>query len=162
MASGDTLLIFHPYNAEAPASNYATLDTRNNVPTLDFDDTTDESGVFNSIMPQSYAATTGVDVKIKFMMETATSGNVVLTTAFEAEGTDMDSDSFASAQTATVAVSGTSGIEVTGTIQHTAGAQMDSVVAGSRFRLQVTRDADNASDTATGDLELTGVEIRET
>lgn len=39
---------------------------------------------------------------------------------------------------------------------------MDSLAAGEAFRLKVTRDADNASDTMAGDAELIGVEIKET
>lgn len=38
-------------------------------------------------------------------------------------------------------------------------ADMDSVAKGEKFRLKITRDA--ASDTATGDLELHAVEVRE-
>ena len=45
-------------------------------------------------------------------------------------------------------------------IAFTDGVDMDSVAAGERFRIKITRDA--ASDTATGDAELTGIEIRET
>ena len=37
---------------------------------------------------------------------------------------------------------------------------IDSVTAGDGFRLKITRDANNASDTMTGDAELIAVEIR--
>jgi hypothetical protein len=42
MASGDTLLIFHPMNYEPPSSGYATPDNRNGRPCLDFDGITQE------------------------------------------------------------------------------------------------------------------------
>ena len=45
MSSGDTLLIFNPLHNEPPASNPATLDTRNQHPILDFDAATNESAV---------------------------------------------------------------------------------------------------------------------
>ena len=48
------------------------------------------------------------------------------------------------------------------TITFTNGADMDSVVAGDPFRLKITRDADNGSDTAVGDAQLLYVEIKET
>ena len=58
MASGQTLLIFHPYNNEPPSSNYATLATRNQHAILQFDGATNESAVFSAVMPQHYAGTT--------------------------------------------------------------------------------------------------------
>jgi hypothetical protein len=37
---------------------------------------------------------------------------------------------------------------------------IDSVTAGDGFRLKINRDANNASDTMTGDAELIAVEVR--
>ena len=76
MASGDTLLIFTPLHNEPPATNPATLDTRNQHPVLDFDATTNEDAVFSAVMPRSYAATTGLTVYIHYAMSSATSGDV--------------------------------------------------------------------------------------
>ena len=76
MASGDTLIIFTPLANEPPTSNYATLDTRNNHPCLDFDASTNESAIFSGIMPQSYAGTTGITVYLHYAMSTATSGDI--------------------------------------------------------------------------------------
>lgn len=166
MASGDTLIIIdNPHSYAPPTANYATIDTRNTHKVLDFDDTTDEGAVFECVMPENYAGG-GVTVYPHFTMSSATTGNVVLTAAFERDadgGQDIDSDGFATAQSATIAVPGTSGIiESSNSISFTNGSQMDSVVAGDRFRLKVTRDADNASDTASGDLELLAIRIEET
>lgn len=163
MASGDTLIIFHPYNNEPPASAYATLDTRNAHVVLDFDDSTDESAVFSAIMPQNYAGTTGVTVYVHWAATTATSGDVIWAGQWERVNTDMDSDSFATAVTASAGTAnGTSGIITTTSFAFTDGAQMDSVAVGEVFRFKLYRDADNGSDTMTGDAEVRAVEIRET
>lgn len=165
MASGNTLaVVSNVHSYDPPASAYAQVDTRNGHRCLDFDDATDESAVFSLVMPQHYAGG-GISIYPHFAMTSATSGNVVLTVELERiadGGQDLDSDGFAAAVSATIAVPGTSGVvESSSTIALTDGAQMDSVAAGDAFRLRITRDADNASDTATGDLELIRVEIRE-
>ena len=164
MASGDTLLVFHPYNNEPPSSNYATLDTRNSRPCLDFDATTNESAVFSAVMPQHYAGTTGVTVYIHYAMSSAEADTVDWDAAFELVGDqdlDVDGDSFAAVNsTDNTTVPGTSGLVDIISIAFTDGADMDSVTAGDGFRLKVTRDA--ASDDAAGDAELFWVEIRET
>ena len=164
MASGDTLLIFHPYNNEPPASNYATLDTRNSHPCLDFDATTNESAVFSSVMPQHYAGTTGVTVYIHYAMSSATSDTVDWDAAFELIGDqdlDIDGDSFAAVNSVDdTTVPGTSGLVDIVSIAFTDGADMDSVTPGDSFRLKITRDA--SSDDAAGDAELYKIEVRET
>jgi len=57
-------------------------------------------------------------------------------------------------------VSATSGIVVITNITFTDGADMDSVAVGELYRIKITRDV--ANDTAAGDAELLGVEIKET
>jgi len=164
MASGQTLVEFHPYNNEPPAANYATLDTRNNRPCLDFDPTTNESAVFSGVMPQHYAGTTGVTVLIHYAMSTATADTIDWDAAFELVGDqdlDVDGDDFAAVNSVDdTTVPGTSGLVDVVSIAFTDGADMDSVAAGDGFRLKITRDA--ASDDAAGDGELFWVEIRET
>lgn len=163
MASGNTLNIFTPAANEPPSSSYATLDTRNGHPVLDFDAASDESAVFTSVLPRHYAGG-GLTITLIWSATSATTGDVVWNTAIERmdTGTDTDADSFATANAATATTSGTSGAPIYTTIAHTSGAQMDSLAAGEAFRLKVTRDADNASDTMTGDAELIAVEIKET
>lgn len=164
MASGDTLLIFHPYNNEPVSSNYATLDTRNQHPCLDFDASTNESAVFSSVMPQSYAGTTGVTVYLHYAMSSATTNTVDWDVAFERIGDqqlDIDGDSFAAVNSVdNTTVPGTTGLVDIVSVAFTNGSDMDSVAAGESFRLKVTRDATN--DDAAGDAELYKVEIRET
>jgi hypothetical protein len=164
MASGDTLLIFTPLHNEPPASNPATLDTRNAHPVLDFDATTNESAVFSAVMPRAYAGTTGVTVYIHYAMSSAVANTVDWDVAFERIGDqqlDIDADSFAAVNSVDdTTVPGTSGLVDIVSVAFTNGADMDSVAVGEGFRLKVTRDA--ASDDATGDAELIFVEIKET
>lgn len=163
MASGDTLLIFTPLHNEPPASNPATLDTRNAHPVLDFDASINEDAVFSAVMPRAYDGG-GVTVYLHYAMSSATSGDVDWDVAFERIGDqqqDIDSDSFAAAQSVdNTTVPGTSGNVDIASVAFTDGAQMDSVAGGEGFRIKVTRDATN--DTAAGDAELRFVELKET
>ena len=164
MASGNTLLIFTPLGNEPPAANYATFDVRNQHPCLDFDAATNESAVWTGIMPQHYAGTTGVTVLIHWAASTDTTDthHCYWDAGFElCAGLDMDSDSFAAVNSVdTDHCNATTGIETITSIAFTNGADMDSVIAGSLFRLIITRDA--ANDDMTGDAEVYAVEIRET
>lgn len=164
-ANVSTLItISNVHSYAPPTSNFATIDTRNSYKILDFDDTAVEAAVFTLIMPQSY---TGGSVMVipHFAMASATTGNVVIESAFERVGNefhDIDSDSFATANSATISVPSTSGfVKSSSAITHTAGSQMDGVLAGELFRLRITRNGASGSDTATGDMELLAIEIRE-
>ena len=163
MSAGDTLLIFTPLANEPPASNFATLDTRNLHPCLDFDATTNESAVFTGIMPRHYAGG-GITVYLHYAMSSAEADTIDWDAAFERIGDqqqDVDSDSFADVNSVdNTTVPGTSGLVDVVSIAFTDGADMDSVAAGEMFRLKITRDA--ASDDAAGDAELYAVELRET
>jgi hypothetical protein len=145
--------------SSTPASNFATLDTRNNHLVLDFDDTTEESIYITDVIPEGANLASGIAVNLYIMATTATSGNARFGVQFEKWGTDLDSDSFDTATEAHVAVSGTSGNEVVLTITCTA---LDSLAAGDRFRMRIYRDAtDTTNDTVTGDIELAFVEGRQ-
>lgn len=163
MASGDTLLIFRPQDGEAPSANFATFDTRNLHPVLDFDDTTNESTVFSAVMPRHYGGG-GLTVYLHYAMTTATADTIDWDAQFERIGDqqqDLDTDSFAAVQSVdNTTVPGTSGLVDIVSIAFTNGAQMDSVAVGEGFRMKVIRDATN--DDATGDGELRFVEIKET
>lgn len=152
---------FTPRDNEPPTANYATLDTRNSRPVLDFDTTTQEAAVFSAVLPNDYAGA-GVTIDIFCALTSATSGTVGWDVAFErtqASTDDIDSDSFATAQTVTaVTVPGTSGHVLKMSINVSNGADMDSIAAGELFRLRVRRDV--ANDTATGDAELLAVTLR--
>jgi hypothetical protein len=143
---------------QPPASNFATLDTRNSIAVLDFDAATDESAVFVGVIPEGASLGSGLKVFLHWMASTATSGNCRWGVQFEKSGTDLDTDSFDTATEAHSAANGTSGIETVTEITATA---IDSLAAGNRFRVKVFRNADDATnDTMTGDAELVAVEIR--
>jgi len=163
MASGDTLLIFHPYNNEPPTANYATLDTRNQHPVLDFDATTNETAIFSAVMPRNYAGG-GLTVYLHYAMTSAEADTVDWDVAFERIGDgvlDIDADSFAAVNSVdNTTVPATTGLVDIVNVTFTDGADMDSIAVGEAFRLSVTRDA--VSDDAAGDAELLAVEIKET
>lgn len=163
MASGSTLCTFEPNGARQPATNMGTFDRRNVHLVLDFDDTTVETVYFESFLPRNYAGG-GITATICWMATSATSGDVVWSISWERmdTGTDLDSDSFASEQTATATTSATSGKPTYTTIAFTNGAQIDSVSVGEKFRLQFRRNASAGGDTMTGDAELLGIELKET
>ena len=113
-------------------------------------------------MPKQYQGN-GIDVNLFFTMTSATSGDVDWKVSFERlAASDQDIDSaliYSSATTITdVAVPSVSGEIAVSTITVTSGSRMDNIVAGDMFSLKLTRDA--ATDTATGDAELLGVELR--
>lgn len=166
MASSDTLMVFVPMAYEPPATNYATLDTRNAHPVLDFDAAAaTEAAVWTGVLPNNYAGG-GITIYLHWAATSATSGNVIWQSAFEyiSDGSlDIDSDGFATAVTwGAAATSGTSGIVTVTSQAHTNGAQIDSIVVGASFRLKIERLGSNASDTMAGDAELVAVELRET
>lgn len=159
-----TLAFFNGSNAIYPSSNYATKDIRNIYPVLDFDDTTNESIYFVGIMPQQYRENTDIEVRIFFSMTSATSGDVDWSVDFErltSFDQDIDSSSFSdSTSTVDTAVPSNSGELAITSITVTAGDSIDNIVAGDMFAMRLTRGA--TTDTATGDAEVLGIEIRGT
>lgn len=151
--------VFNPLDNQPPAASYATIDTRNSILVLEYDDTADESAVFIGIVPEAASLGSGLIVKLHWMADTATSGTVRWGVQVERMNTDQDADSFDTAATTGTATSGTSGIISTTSITITT---IDSVVAGEPFRLKVYRDADGTSgtDNMTGDAQLVSVEVR--
>lgn len=166
MSSGDTLCVWTALHNEPPASAFATFDTRNAHPVLDFDGTTDEEAVFSAKLPRRYR-NGGVTVITTWMFTSATTGSLRVQTSFERiapADLDLDADSFATANSAGGSAPGTNGQTVEVSVAHANGSEMDSVVAGDLFRLKVRRDADGTSgtDDITTDAELLAVELKET
>ena len=154
-----TYAVFTPLDNQPPASNFATLDTRNSIAVLDFDASTDESAVFVGVIPEGASLGSGLKIRISWMATSATSGACRWGVQIERMNTDEDSDSFDTAATGGSTTNGTSGIVTTTEITVTT---IDSVAAGEPFRLKVFRDADGTSgtDDMTGDAELVAVEVR--
>lgn len=171
MASGDTLLILPAQAATPPGTTAATFDVlvgaatpAESVPVLDFDDSTDEHTDFICEMPQHYAGG-GLTCVIKYAAAAATNAVVwnlaIRRIADDAEDIDTTAHSYDyNAVTATVA-SAIGEVDYA-TITFTDGADMDSVAVGELFILRVRRDADNGSDTLSGDAMLISIEIKET
>lgn len=162
MASGNTLWVFLPAHNEPPSTNFAVLNVRNLHPMLDFSGTTNQSAVFSAVMPRHYAGG-GVTVYIHYST-VSTTGDIDWDIAFERIGDqqqDVDTDGFAAALSVdNTVVPGTTGLVDVVNVAFTNGAQMDSVAAGEMFRLKITRDA--ANDTNTGIANLHAIEIKET
>jgi hypothetical protein len=153
-----TLHLFTPRDNQPPATNFATLDTRNSILVLEFDAATEESAYFVGVVDDSMTLTNGLTVRLWWMADTATSGNVRWGVQFEKTGTDMDANSFDTNAQATSAANGTSGVESVASITITS---IDSLTAGDRYRLRVYRvAADATNDTMTGDAQLVAVELR--
>lgn len=166
MASGNFLKSWSPSSNEPPSASFATIDTRNGHVVLDFDGASDEEAVFSGVLPAHYSGG-GLTIDTYWAFTSATSGSLRVQTSIEridASSLDIDSDSFASANSAGGTAPGTSGQVIKVTTTHASGAEMDSLAAGEHFRLKIRRDADGTSgtDDITTDAELLAVVIKET
>lgn len=164
MASGDSLALFPPAANQPPNANYAALFVRNGHLVLAFDTTTQQTAIFQGVMPRNYGGG-GLTINLAWMAGTAISGTIGWDVTFErlnAANHDLDADAFATAQTVTAAtVDGTSGkVTVTSVAVAAGAAGTDSIAAGDAFRVRIRRDV--ANDNAAGDAHLLSVEIRET
>ena len=146
-----------PMTSQPPASAFATLDTRNSIALLDFDDTSAEGAFWVSIMPEGVVLTSGLIAKIHAMATTAVTGAYMLEVSVERMNTDTDSDSFDTVATGSSTTNATSGIITVTTINLTT---IDSIAAGDAYRVKIRRLPGDAADTMAGDLELVAVEIR--
>lgn len=166
MASGNIISVFAPLANEPPATIYATNDTRNSHPVLDFDGAADEEAVWTGYLPAYYAGG-GLTVDTWWAFTSATSGSLRVQAAVErmdVSSLDTDADSFAAFQSAGGTAPGTSGQVIKVTVTFTDGAQMDSVAVGELYRLKIRRDADGTSgtDDIATDAELFMVVVKET
>lgn len=156
------LLQCKPQDYEPTIADYATLDSRNAHPLLDFDDTVDEFAMWTLRLPEDYGGG-GLTVSTFWAFTSAIAGTLGIEAAIEfiaLSGLDIDADSFAAAQAATGVAPGTNGQVIQVDILFTDGGQMDSLTAGGLFRLRVNRDV--SVDTVAGDAELMHVTVKET
>jgi hypothetical protein len=160
--SNKTIAFFTALNNEPPATNFATLDTRNSHPVLDFDTTTQEAAKFRNIIPEGVSLLSGVNVIAQWAASTATTGTIGWDVAFEriaSNGIDIDADSFGTARTITaITVPSTAGITLTSSCSFTQAQLPSGLTNGNMYRLRIRRDV--ANDSASGDAELLGVEVR--
>lgn len=152
---------FLPGNAEYPASNFPqfSIDAQRR-PILGFDAATKETCYWTAIAPQSLTGT--LTAYIYYYMASATGGDVDVNVAVEAvtDGDAQDLDSASSFDTVN-AVDNTSVPTTQGYIDVISVplTNKDNIAAGDYFRISLDRDA--ADDTATGDMNVLGVEIRD-
>ena len=151
-----TYTVFTPNQNQPPATDFATLDTRNSILVLDFDDSDDESAIFVGVIPEAASLGSGLKIRLHWAA-IETSGDCVWDVSLERMNTDLDTDSFDTIASATAATNGTSGIL---TVTEITLTTIDSVTAGDGYRLKVTRNGTNVSDTMSDDAELVLVEVR--
>jgi hypothetical protein len=152
-----TIAIFTPRDNQPPESGFATLDTRNSIAILDFDDASTEGSIYVGVIPEAAVLTSGIIVSLRWMATTATSGNVRWSVSFERCNTDLDTDSFDTATAATATTNGTSGIV---TVTDITCTSIDSLAALDLYRVRVQRLGGDGADTMSGDAELVAVELR--
>lgn len=170
MASGNTLIVYTARDGVPSATAGAVhaisaggSSPAEGFPVLAYDSSTDETVDFIGVMPRNYAGG-GLTLTL-YWESTQTTGNVVWNAAFrrindDAVDTDTSHNYDYNAVTATTASA--AGEVDYATITFTNGSDMDSLAVGELFVLRITRDADNASDTLTGDAFLVAIEIKET
>ena len=160
-----TIAVFTPNSAEFPSANFPQITTIHSTgrrPVLAFDASTQETCMWTGVAPTTFTGTpTAV---IQYVMASATTGSVDFEVSLEAvtdgDATDLDTaESFDTVNSGSATVPGTAGHIDQKSISL---ANLDGMVAGDYYRLKVSRDADDAvNDTATGDLYLLGVELRD-
>jgi hypothetical protein len=149
-----------PLNNQPPTSSFATVDTRNAIAVLDFDDgATNESSIFLFVLPENANVSSGLKVRIHWMATSATSGNCRWGVQF-ADLSDQDIDSYAF-DTATEVSTATSATSGNITVTEITATAIDGISAAKPYALKVYRDSsDTTNDTMTGDAELVAVEVR--
>lgn len=148
-------------SANLPDNNYAqmnrTMGTLYPYYTLAFDASTDESAFWQIFLP-SDGVTTDVVIDLHWRA-TATSGNVVWSSSIGviAAGDTIDIASWDDTASTTVAADGTANATSVDSITH---SSLGSSPASGCLVVKLFRDADNGSDTMTGDAELMGAVVR--
>lgn len=160
MATGTIILPIAPGNFDA--TNTPGFAKFNSKPRILFDDTTDEIVHWTFRMPANYSS--APVIKVQYSMASATTGNVVVAcevmAVSDGDAAAVDSDSYDTINTSSAtAVPGTAGYldEISLSLTNA-----DSVAAGDWVALKFRRDADNASDTASGDLEMVAASLEYT
>jgi hypothetical protein len=127
-----------------------------------FDAAVDEMVSWSFRMPQDYAS--APSLKVQYKMASATSGNVIIAcdimAVSDGDSQDVDADAFGTINTsAATTVPATAGYldEISLTLTNN-----DSLVAGDFVLVHLSRDANNAGDTAAGDMEVVAVSLEYT
>lgn len=160
-----TLLRFTAHSFDLPASNPPGSDSVQNRSFLGFNDTVEETCYSKAEhMPQNYAGgTLTAHIFGMFATETTVTSEAVMGVSVEALGTsdevDMQAtDSFDTENTCEIDPRGTAGWPVEGVCTLTT---KDAVAIGQQVRLKLARKVGDAADIASGDFQVTCIEIRE-
>lgn len=157
-----TIALLTPESASFPASNAPPLTPTNARLTLAYDAATEETAYW--LVPAIQGLTAPLTAVVSYIMASATSGAIVLGVQVEAvsDGDAVDLDATTSFDTtnnsSATTVPGTAGYldQVSVTLTNN-----DSIAAGDYVRIAVARKAADGGDTATGDLLLLLVELRD-
>lgn len=160
MATGTIILPIPPHGADP--TNPPGMLYENFQWVLTFDSATDEIVYWTFRLPANYGSSPVA--KLRYKMDTATSGNIVMQMAIRAtaDGEDPASSGFDTENgSGQVAVPGTAELEDEVSITLT---NNDSMAAGESITVRLRRDADStsATDDATGDLKLIAASIEYT
>jgi len=151
--------LFTARDHNPPASNFATLDTRNSILVLDFDDAVTEIAYFVGVIPESVNTSSGLDVRINWSAVSATTNNCNWESAFIKMPFDLDAFPTPTAVTSASTASSTNGSQSIATLSHTS-SQIDSLTGGDFFLLRISRLGGSVADNMVGDAELISVEVR--
>jgi len=165
MAAGDTLANSGLLPPFVRSGSLATEDERNNHILRTFDDSGQDEYQFRTFLPSALSANPVGITLILIWAASTTVGNVRWEAKIErlnGVGSDIDSDSFASARSSVVAVPATSGVLKYSPINYTAGVQMDNAGREEMIRVHIRRDGTHVDDTAEGRAQLLGWAIKET
>lgn len=154
-----TIAVFTAAESQPPETAFATLDTRNSIVVLDFDDTTTEATTFVGIIPEGAELTSGIIVAVIWAATSATSGSVRWKIEFaNLLGQDLDELVFDSATEANSLPDPISGVPTHVEITCIAIAELGAMYP---FLVRISRVAnDTTNDTMVGDAELIAVELR--
>lgn len=163
MATGETLFFLEPKNNDYNGSDAAIPDRRNGIPVLDFSAASTKTAIFPIVIPTGYDGG-GLTCSVVVMASTATSGGMrhnISIERWQDDVTDLDSDSFDTAQAVTATAPSASGETTVEDVVLT-NAQIDGILAGEPGRLKYQRDHDHAGDDMAGDMELLRIIVKET
>lgn len=155
------LYTFSANDAEFPSTNFPQLTTANSQLVLAFDAATDETAFWKFVAPSGI--TTPLYADVYYSMASATSNAIAVEIAIEAV-TENDAlninttSSFDTTNTATDTVPGSTGY--LGVVSVTL-TNNDSIAQYDKCRLQFNRNANDAGDTATGDMYLWHIVLRD-
>lgn len=146
--------------ASAPAE--FTVTTTTGKPCYAFDKDNDESIIISGVVPQEYRGTGTLKLRL-YGQSSATSGAAYFEAVTEFhtpnENEDGNADNFGTANTANFTTEATANEEEAFNI--TLSNHGDAPAAGDTFRIKVTRDANNGSDTMAADWLCTHIEFFE-